>query len=671
MPEAARRLSRTEAFRDFFEIEWDIEKLSSPHESSQHGSAVKSMAGLETTDLVKANGQVRSHRRGPPTAQLSVEDAAAKKRQEEASRKYGRGKGIELRNVKDKKARGTLKALEERYKESALKAKEAEILLEHDSGFLEPEGELERTYKVRQNAIRRDVGVETAKKGFELKLEGMGPYTCDYTRNGRDLLLAGRKGHVATMDWRSGKLGCELQLGETVRDAKWLHNNQYFAVAQKRNVYIYDHHGVEIHALDSLVETTHLEFLPYHFLLAAVGNAGWLKWQDTSTGKLVAQTSTKQGTPTSLAQNPRNAILHVGHQNGTVSFWSPNSSTPLVKLLCHRGPVRDIAMDREGRYMVSTGQDMKMAVWDIRTFRPVHDYFLRQPGASVAISDRNLTAVGWGTQTTVWKDLFSKHRQDIDQVKVQSPYMAWGGEGQHIERVRWCPFEDVLGVGHDKGYSSLLVPGAGEPNFDALEANPYENAKGRQEAEVKALLNKLQPEMISLDPDFVGKLDTVSNQQRQVERDLDRKTGVEAERERVEKLRNRGRGKNSSLRKFMRKKGNQNVVDEHKMRVIEMREEQRKRAKEARDGRKGVELGPALARFGRKGGAVVPWYSRGEYEGIGKHHQVTQELSGRLIAGRDETGFPPSRQSPALTRTVEARHRERASRLSPTLVRIE
>ncbi|KAK1086337.1 putative U3 small nucleolar RNA-associated protein 7 [Friedmanniomyces endolithicus] len=435
MPKAARWNSRTEVFRDFFEVDFDIEKLSGIHELSKHGGAVKSMAGLETTDLVKANGQVRAQRKGPPTAQLSVEDAAAKKRQEEASRKYGRGKGIELKNVKDRKARGTLKALEERYKESALKAKEAEILLEHDSGFLEPEGELERTYKVRQDAIQKDVGVETAKKGFELKLEGMGPYTCDYTRNGRDLLLAGRKGHVATMDWRSGKLGCELQLGETVRDAKWLHNNQYFAVAQKRNVYIYDHHGVEIHALDSL-----------------------------------------------------------------------------------------------------------------------------------------------------------------------SPYMAWGGEGQHIERVRWCPFEDVLGVGHDKGYSSLLVPGAGEPNFDALEANPYENAKGRQEAEVKALLNKLQPEMISLDPDFVGKLDTVSNQQRQVERDLDRKTGVEAERERVEKLRNRGRGKNSSLRKFLRKKGNQNVVDEHKMRVIEMREEQRKRAKEAKEGRKGVELGPALARFGRKGG---------------------------------------------------------------------
>ncbi|KAK3675152.1 putative U3 small nucleolar RNA-associated protein 7 [Recurvomyces mirabilis] len=563
------------------------------------------MAGLETHDLVKANGEVKvQKKRGPPTAQLNKEEAAAlAKRQAEASRQYGRGRGIDTKSIKDKKIRGSLKALEERNKEAALKAKDAEILLENESGFLEPEGELEKTYKVQQDDLRSGVGVETAKKGFELKLDSMGPYTFDYTRNGRDLLLAGRKGHVATMDWRTGKLACELQLGETVRDAKWLHNNQYFAVAQKRNVYIYDHHGVEIHNLDNHVEVSHMEFLPYHFLLATIGNAGWLKWQDTSTGRLVMEVGTKQGTPTAFGQNPHNAIMHVGHQNGTVSLWSPNSTTPLVKMLCHHGPVRSLAMDREGRYMISTGQDKKMSVWDIRNYKPVHEYFLRQPGSSVAISDRNLTAVGWGTQTTIWKDLFSKHRSDIsEQVKVQSPYMAWGGEGQTIERVRWCPFEDILGIGHNRGFSSVIVPGAGEPNFDALEQNPYENPKQRQEAEVNQLLNKLQPEMIALNPEFVGQLDRTSHAQRQAEKDLDRKSGVEAERERIEKLKNRGRGKNSSLRKYLRKKGNRNVVDEHKMRVLEMREEQAKRAKEVKEGRGVGELGPALARFGRRGG---------------------------------------------------------------------
>lgn len=556
---------------------------------------------VATSNLVKRNGALKVNRKtGAPTAPLNPEQEAAKKRQLDANRQYGRGNAVNTKNIRDKKLRGNLKALEARYRDANLKAKDAEILLENTSGFLEPEGELERTYKVRQDDIRKDVGVETAKKGFELKLDGSGPYVQDYTRNGRDLLLAGRKGHVATMDWRSGKLGCELQLGETVRDAKWLHNNQFFAVAQKKNVYIYDHHGVEIHNLDQHIEVDFMEFLPYHYLLATIGKAGWLKWQDTSTGKMVIQMSTKQGTPTAFGQNPYNAILHVGHQNGTVSLWSPNSTTPLVKMLNHRGPVRSLATDREGRYMVSTGQDSKMAVWDIRTFKPVHEYFMHAPGSSLSISDRNLTAVGWGTQTTIWRDLFSKHASD--QVKVQSPYMAWGAQGQTVERVRWCPFEDVLGVGHDRGFASIIVPGAGEPNFDALEVNPYENVKQRQESEVKSLLNKLQPEMISLDPNFIGKLDTVSNQQKQSEKDLDRKTGVEAEREKIEDLKNRGRGKNSSLRKYMRKKGNKNVIDEHKMRVMEMREEQRRKAKEVREGVMKAELGPALGRFVKKGG---------------------------------------------------------------------
>ncbi|CCU74970.1 U3 snoRNP-associated protein Utp7 [Blumeria hordei DH14] len=555
-----------------------------------HGSQLGADEGVQRTTIAHSNGAVAVK---PQKIFLSTpEDAAKVRKQREAEKLYGRGRKIPCMGIKDRKLRGNLKALEDKHKIATLQAKDAEILLENEAGFLQPENEMERTYKVRQDEIQAEVAVETAKKKFDLKLDALGPYVFDYTRNGRELLLAGRKGHIATMDWREGRLGCELQLGETIRDAKWLHNNQLFALAQKKYVYIYDRVGVEIHCLKKHIEVTNMEFLPYHYLLATAGNAGCLKYQDVSTGKIVVELPTRLGSPTSLTQNPQNAILHMGHQNGNVTLWSPNSTTPLVKLLAHRGPVRALGIDREGRYMVSTGQDLKMCVWDIRTFKEVNSYTLKQPGSSVAISDRGLTAVGWGTQTSIWRGLFQKSA--AEQEKVRDPYMSWSGQGKRIERVRWCPFEDLLGVSHDHGFSSLIVPGSGEPNFDAYEVNPYENTKQRQDNEVRSLLNKLQPEMISLNPNIIGNLDISTAEQRKADKNLDKK-----EVDPIAMIKNRGRGKNSSLRKYLRKQGSRNVIDERRLRIEELRKNQNSKVQK-RLAEKTDELGPALGRFVRK-----------------------------------------------------------------------
>lgn len=92
-------------------------------------------------------------------------------------------------------------------------------------------------------------------------------------------------------------------------------------------------------------------------------------------------------------------------------------------------------------------------------------------------------------------------------MKQQAPYMSHEIPSSTVSSLKFCPYEDILGVGHANGFTSLIIPGSGEPNFDAREANPYQTTKQRRETEIRSLLDKLQPEMISLDPDFIGNID--------------------------------------------------------------------------------------------------------------------------------------------------------------------
>lgn len=82
----------------------------------------------------------------------------------------------------------------------------------------------------------------------------------------------------------------------------------------------------------------HLYFLynvvHIHILSSCQGNHGNLKYQDTSTGKLVSSLKTRLGRCDCMTQNPYNAVIQLGHHNGELSvnyFW--NRQDGKIKLI--------------------------------------------------------------------------------------------------------------------------------------------------------------------------------------------------------------------------------------------------------------------------------------------------------------------------------------------------
>lgn len=271
---------------------------------------------------------------------------------------------------------------------------------------------------------------------------------------------------------------------------RFLHNHTMTAVAQKKYVYIYDNQGIELHCLRNHVEVNRLDFLPYHFLLVSIGKLGYLNYQDVSTGDIVCSYKTKRGDTNVLTHNPRNAVVHVGHKQGVVTLWTPNLASPAVEMFCHSGPVRAMAVSPDGHTMATSGSEGRVRLWDLRTYRCVTEFPTLAPAKSIDFSQRGLMALGIDNRVEIFKgdDYYMRHELSAGM----------------INQVKFCPYADVCAIGHSGGFSSIVSPGAGEANFDAFEANPFETLAMRRETEVKQLLDKLQPDMITLDHAAVG-----------------------------------------------------------------------------------------------------------------------------------------------------------------------
>ncbi|KAK2080015.1 hypothetical protein QBZ16_002410 [Prototheca wickerhamii] len=376
--------------------------------------------------------------------------------------KYLRGDAVSNARLKSK-----LQYTERLFKDAQRAAAAVDDwLLPAAAGSLEAEG-MERTWRFQQADIVQAVESGAASKAFDLSLPTFAPYKLATTRSGRHLLMGGRRGHLALMDRYQQHVVCEVQVKESVHDVCMLHDESFFAAAQRKHIYIYDKRGIEIHCLKEHGGARALDFLPQHFLLTSVGDTGSLTWQDTSTGRIVAQARTRQGACGVLTHDPHTGVVLAHYGPVTAAAYAPGAAR---------------------HTLVTAGMDRQVKVWDTRMMRAVHAYELPAPAAALAVSQRGLLAAGWGRRTLVWRDGL--------RARAPAPYLTHALPARGLASLAFAPYDDVLLAGHEGGVSAALVPGAGEPNYDSRVADPFQGAKARREGEVHRLLDKLQPEMI-------------------------------------------------------------------------------------------------------------------------------------------------------------------------------
>lgn len=370
--------------------------------------------------------------------------------------------------------------------------KKQKLFHKTEQGYLSTSKSSKKSTDVKQTDIARAVDITNATKHFELELDKLGPYKCNYYKNGRLLLLGGKLGHIAAFDWLTKDLLCEFNVRETVHAVQWLHMPNMYAVAQKDWVHIYDRDGIELNVIKTMYRAEHLDFLEHHFLLAAASDKSYVSWKDISIGKDIASFPMKHK-PTSLTHNPYNGLLLCSHPNGTVTMWSPNHNRPALSMLCHPASVRGLSSSIDGKYFATTGVDKTIRLWDLRNnYKCLKEHKIPHVPDSVHFSQLGLLAVATGTYVNIYKNAYDSNEE-------LTPYLRHN-VGHIVNDVYFCNFEDVVGVGHQNGFTSLLVPGSGEPNFDSHEANPFMSKTQQREMEVKLLLDKVSHEMICLDP---------------------------------------------------------------------------------------------------------------------------------------------------------------------------
>ncbi|CAK85691.1 unnamed protein product (macronuclear) [Paramecium tetraurelia] len=307
-----------------------------------------------------------------------------------------------------------------------------------------------------------------------------------------------------------------------------------FAVAQKSCIYIYDPKGVEVHKIRECKQATKLEYLPYHFLLAALNQNGQLTYQDITQGKNNIKTTPS---PLCLKQNNNNAILGIGDQNGSCK----GCTLLILELRLH--PLMSMTFSRDGNHLITTGSEGTIKVWDLRTQKLQSQVAVN--ATNIALSDKGILAAGRGTDVVMWKNCL------IGDLKT--PYLRYKASSMICD-IDFIKHEDYLAMSTFDSYEQTVVPESGEAFFDTYEQPELQNKKQRLETNVRQLLEKLPPESISLQSHRIGTIDRTSKviiekeQKRQLEEQASRKI-----KKQKKKMRGRNKiGKREKLKELER-----------------------------------------------------------------------------------------------------------------------
>uniref|UniRef100_A0A7S1KU38 BING4 C-terminal domain-containing protein n=1 Tax=Percolomonas cosmopolitus TaxID=63605 RepID=A0A7S1KU38_9EUKA len=356
------------------------------------------------------------------------------------------------------------------------------------------------TQDLTQQDMLQEADLNTKAKVFHLNLPfSASGYNITYNTSGRHILISSSSGYVASVQWKNFQLIHELSLGTHIGDTVWMMDDTMYTLSSSKTPIVYNDQGEQIHRMREFIGCSFMQYLQYHFTVVG-GNPGrgLVIYKDISIGDEAIKVQVKP--ITSMCQNPHNAIIICGHADGQISMVTPRDKPmePVVSMLCHKSPVQRIAVDLTGTYMVTCSKEGVTKVWEIKkSFKQIARYRSPAGVSGIAISQNGMLALGIRNQVLIWK-----HPSELSKKKIYLKHTL-SGRGL-VTSLKFCPYEDILGVGRSNGVSHVLVPGSGMSEFDTRTANPLSTDATTKNLNVDMLLEKIPLDMISLDPDVVG-----------------------------------------------------------------------------------------------------------------------------------------------------------------------